>query len=297
MPHELRQPRLTLVHSREPRLTPLALWHLLSLDAPTVATLWTVFIARCAGITLPWTAPAAMFVAVWMLYATDRLLDARPTADGRAPRDLEARHRFHHRYRAAFVTVLSLTTFLLAYLLYRAEPAALHLYTFLAALLGGWLMLIHARPMGRNAHRLPKELAVGVFFPAAVFVPVVARAPQLRPGLLLAAVLFGLVCTLNCLCIYAWEHLLPRNHAHWTTRWATRHLATLAVGTLLAAGLFSALRPQPTVALPALACAFSTTALLALDTFRPRLSSVHLRAAADLTLLTPILLALLPHTR
>jgi hypothetical protein len=297
VPHELRQPRLTLVHSREPRLTPLALWHLLSLDAPTVAALWTVFLARCAGLTLPWTACAAMFVAVWMLYATDRLLDARPTPDGRPPRDLEARHRFHHRHRAAFVTVLSLATFLLAWLLHRTAPAALHLYMLLAALLGGWLMLIHVRPMGHNAHRLPKELAVGIFFPAAVFVPTVARAPQLRPQLLLAAVLFGLVCTLNCLCIYAWEHPLPRNHAHWTTRWATRHLATLAVGTLLAAGLFAALRPQPTVALPALACALSTTALLALDTFRPRLSSVHLRAAADLTLLTPILLALLPRTR
>ncbi len=298
MRNELRhsQPRLRLVHSREPRLTPLALWHLLSLDAPTVAALWTVFIARCAGLTLPWTAPAAMFVAVWMLYATDRLLDARPTADGRAPRDLEARHRFHHRHRAGFVTALSLATFLLAWLLHRTAPAALHLYTLLAALLGGWLVLIHARPMGHNSHRLPKELAVGIFFPAAVFIPTVARAPHLRPDLLMAAILFGLVCTLNCLCIYAWEHPFPRNNAHWTTRCAARHLALLATGTLLAAGLLSALRPVPPVELPALACALSTVILLALDTFRPRLSMVHLRAAADLTLLTPILLALLLRT-
>ncbi len=292
MRNELRhsKPRLTLVHSREPRLTPMALWHLLSLDAPTVAALWTVFIARCAGLTLPWTAPAAMFVAVWMLYATDRLLDARPNADGKPPRDLEARHRFHHRHRAAFVTALTLTAFVLAYLLYRSEAAALHLYTLLAALLGGWLVLIHARPMGHNAHRLPKELAVGIFFPAAVFIPTVARAPQLRPVLLLAAFLFGLVCTLNCLCIYAWEHPFPRSSAHWTTRWAARHLALIAGITLLAAGTLSTLRPTPSVMLPALACALSTTILLALDTFRPSLSAVHLRAAADLTLLTPLLL-------
>jgi hypothetical protein len=151
--------------------------------------------------------------------------------------------------------------------------------------------------MGHNAHRMPKELAVGVFFPAAVFIPTVARAPQLRPELLLAAVLFGLVCTLNCLCIYAWEHPFPRNNAHWTTRWAARHLALLSGVTLLATGLLSALRPTPAVTLPALACALSTTALLALDTFRPRLSAVHLRAAADLTLLTPILLTLLLRTR
>jgi hypothetical protein len=263
---------------------------LLSLDAPTVAALWTVFIARCAGLTLPWTAPAAMFVAVWMLYATDRLLDARPTAEGKPPRDLEARHRFHHRHRAGFVTALTLAAFLLAYLLHRAEPAALHLYTLLAALLAGWLALIHARPVGHNAHRMPKELAVGIFFPAAVFIPTVARAPQLRSVLLLAAVLFGLVCTLNCLCIYAWEHPFPRANAHWTTRWAARRLALLAGLTLLAAGMFSALRPLPSIIFPALACALSTTTLLALDTFRPRFRAVHLRAAADLTLLSPLLL-------
>ena len=56
---------------------PLVLWHLLSLDAPTVAALWTWFIARANHIRLPLASPVAMALAVWMLYAADRLLDAR----------------------------------------------------------------------------------------------------------------------------------------------------------------------------------------------------------------------------
>ena len=71
----------------------LRLWHLLSLDAPTVAALWTVFVARAVRVELPWNVPVAMFAAVWAIYAADRLLDA-----GRQE-NLEARHRFHGVHR------------------------------------------------------------------------------------------------------------------------------------------------------------------------------------------------------
>ena len=59
------------------RTKPLELWHLLSLDAPTVAVLWTWFIAASVHIALPLTSLLAMGLVVWMLYAADRLLDAR----------------------------------------------------------------------------------------------------------------------------------------------------------------------------------------------------------------------------
>src|ERR1700679_1878644 len=98
--------------------SPIALWHLLSLDAPTVAALWTWFIARANHIHLPPSSILAMAVAVWMLYAADRLMDARlmdtRLMDTRqmntslhkpAPsEELEARHYFHHRHRTAFLT-------------------------------------------------------------------------------------------------------------------------------------------------------------------------------------------------
>jgi hypothetical protein len=286
----------------------LALWHLLSLDAPTVAALWTWAIAHAAGIALSWTAPAATFVAVWMLYAADRLLDARPLSGAEMPPGLEERHRFHHRHRRVFLAVSAPAALALAALLHQMNPAALHLYSLLAALLAAWLLLIHAQPAASAAaHRLPKELAVGIFFPAAVFIPTVARAPQLRLALLPAAAVFACVCTLNCLLLYAWEHPDDRPLAHWTTRWATRHLAALSITVLVAAGVIaiwshtvaSSAAPyvpvHRAVALLACCCVLSVSLLLALDALRGRLKPITLRALADLVLLTPALL--LPASR
>ena len=318
-------PRPHLVPPLRPRYSALVLWHLLSLDAPTVATLWTVFIARCSHLHLPWTEPAAMFLAVWMIYAADRLLDARlPDTPQRESRisasDLETRHRFHHAHRTAFVSVIVLSSIALAALLHRIDPRALHLYALLATLLAAWMLLIHARPLPHDAtSRLPKELAVGIFFPAAVFIPTLARttptatdlhflgsaANWIRPNLLPSAILFGALCTLNCLCLYAWEHptpraqdllrtdlprtdAIPQQRIHWTTRWATAHLTTIALVILAASTIASVSRALP-IALPALACSLSTAALFALNLYRRRLSPVHLRAAADLVLLTPLL--------
>ncbi len=309
IPNQRQQPALTLVPPHASRRSPLALWHLLSLDAPTVATLWTVFLARCSHLTLPWTAPAAMFISVWMIYAADRLLDSRelnwpagqleagrPAAPNLPHNTLEARHRFHHRHSRGFLAGIAAGSLALTLLLPRLDPNALQLYALLAALLAAWMLLIHVRPLARNSPRLPKELAVGLFFPAAVFIPTVARLPQLRPALLPCAALFAAVCTLNCLFLYAWEH--PGSHplAHWTTLWSTRHLPQLATSVIVAGGLVAALAPShllparllPTPPAPALACATSAALLLLLHTQRRRLSRIHLRACADLALLTPL---------
>ena len=275
-----------------------------------------------------------MFVAVWMIYAADRLLDARLLQTSHPHPGLEARHRFHHQHRNLFLTFIFIAALALAGLLRPIDPRALHLYVLLATLLAAWMLLIHSSPpllshlrpalsdatsspsprealrRPRRTRRLPKELAVGIFFPAAIFIPTLARtlptpaarhllgwtALWLRPTLLPSAILFACVCTLNCLCLYAWEHpatplenQAPRPQAHWTTRWATAHLTQLAL-SLLAASTIATLSLSLPVALPAFACSISTAALFALNRFRRRLSPIHLRAAADLVLLTPLLL-------
>ena len=280
---------------------PLVLWHLLSLDAPTVAALWTWFLARANHIRLPLASTIAMALAVWMLYAADRLLDAR-LLDARllntSPRrhsELEARHIFHHRHRRAFLLGIALAAIALAALLPGLDAAAIHLYLTEGALLFAWFLIVHAT---RSAHRLPKEIAVGLFFAAATFIPTVARNPDLRLVLLPVAILLAALCGLNCLFIYAWEHEgISRTAApaiHPTTRLALRHLIALAVAATLAGAalaIFDPASPRPIAA----ACALSTALLLMLDRNRHRLSEVTLRAAADLALLTP--LALLPFLR
>jgi hypothetical protein len=281
-----------------PRYSTLALWHLLSLDAPSVAALWTYFVARCCRLSLPWTASAAMFLAVWMLYATDRLLDAR---HGNTP-ELEERHRFHHRHKQRFLIGIVGASIALAALLPRLEQAPLRLYALLASLLFAYFFLIHIYPSNTSPanipRRLPKELAVGLFFSAAIFIPTVARAPQLRLPLLPCALLFAAVCTLNCLYLYAWEHPGSRSSAHWTTRFATRNLRLLTVLTIscAAASLLVSRSVAPaTNPLPAVACGLSAALLLGLHALRRRLTAIHLRTAADLALLTPLLL--LPFAR
>ena len=306
-------PRLQLVPSRtQPALrshSPLILWHLLSLDAPSVATLWVVFLGWSAGVRLSIFDPLAMFVAVWMLYAADRLLDARPFAAALAPLpELEDRHRFHDAHRPRFVTCLAAAAVPLALLLYRLSAPALHLYVLLVSLLAGWLLLVHAQPApAAGTRRLPKELAVGLFFPAAVYIPTVARAPELRLALMPGALLFAGVCTLNCLFLYAWEHPFDHSRAHATTRWALRRLVSLAL-VLLAASvtLLMLTLPKtfagnasmhwaalPHAAVVPAACALSLSLLLLLHFQRHRLPDLSVRALADLALLTPLPLLLL----
>jgi hypothetical protein len=273
------------------RHSPLTLWHLLSLDAPTVAALWTWFIAHSCGISLPPAPIAAMFLAVWILYAADRLLDAR-SADTTT---LEERHYFHDRHRRTFVALIAIAAVVLAALTPSLFPKALRIYALLGALLSGWFLMIHTRLA--HERRLPKELAVGLFFAAAIFVPTISRRPDLRLPLLAPAALFAAVCALNCMYLYAWEHPANRANANWTTRLVTHHLTQVAA-TLLAVSILCAVSltfanfvlPTSTTLWPIpAACAAGTLLLLLLDRNRTKLSPLALRAAADLALLTPLL--------
>ena len=158
----------------------------------------------------------------------------------------------------------------------------------LLVLFVGYFILIHAT---RSAHRLPKEIAVGIFFAAATFIPTVARQPQVRLPLLASALLFATLCSLNCLFIYAWEHpTIPTTHpAHATTRLTLRHLPFIAIAITLtgtALALFDHDTPWP---IP-LATSIAAILLLTLHHRRNRIHPTTLRAAADLALLTPLLL-------
>ena len=265
---------------------PLILWHLLSLDAPTVATLWTWSIARHSGRVLPISLLAATFLAVWILYAADRLLDTGAPAS-----ELEARHHFHMRYRPWFRLGLVAASLALAPLLLLLPPAAMRLYVELAAVLLAWFMLIHVPTTGSGTmpRRLPKELAVGLFFAAAVFIPTAAELPDHRLALVPLVLLFAALCSLNCLFIYAWEHPTPRSldAAHPSTRFALRHLQALAFTVLASAPVLAIVQRSSL----ALAIALSTAFLLTLQYWSPR-DPTLLRAAADLTLLTPLLVSL-----
>lgn len=272
--------------------SPIALWHLLSLDAPTVAVLWTCFVARACHIRLPIAAPSAMFLAVWILYAADRLLDTRrldaPYGRRSTPGELEERHLFHHRHRRSFRIGIALAAAVLAAILPRLNTEAIHFYLVEGALLIGWFLLLHS---SNNTRQLPKELAVGVFFASAVFIPTLARQHLDLLAFLPSIVLLASLCTLNCLFIHAWEANPPAS-AQVVSNRSSRiwlHLPLLATLLILASTacpFFGHAKLWPV----ATACGLSSVILLTLHFSRFHLSRVHLRAAADLALLTPLLL-------
>jgi hypothetical protein len=256
----------------------LGYWHLLSLDAPTVAAVWTVFVSRAVHVALPLYSPCAMFLAVWMIYACDRLMDAR------RQHNLEARHRFHGRHRTGFYAALALAALAMLPLIAAMPARSRHAYLALGGLLLLWLALIHfVTPM----RRLPKELVVGFFFSAAVFIPTLSRTWM--PGLILPAIVFANLCSLNCLFIYAWEHP-QRSAPHATTAFGLRRLREIALASIV----------LPLVAIPftgtpvlLAAASLSAIALLQLHQRQAHIDRTSLRAAADLALLTPIPLLLL----
>jgi hypothetical protein len=266
---------------------PLALWHLLSLDAPTVAALWTWFVARAVHVPLPPAIPGAMFLAVWLLYSTDRLLDSRSEGTG----DLELRHLFHREHRRVFSAAIVAVSLALIPLLRQIPADLFRRYSVLAALLLLWFVLIHLAGQKKS---LPKEIVPGPFFAAAIFMPI------FEPAMLPSAAAFALLCTLNCLSIYAWEHPSPVRapsiaplrwvgSAHLSTRLGTRLLTPLGIVTTV---LPLTLLPTMPVLRPILlAISLAAALLLALDRLHSRLEPTNLRAAADLVLLTPLLLA------
>jgi hypothetical protein len=168
---------------------------------------------------------------------------------------------------------------------------------FSAALL--YLVLVH-KPRTRQTSWLPKELAVGIVFAAATAVPAWSRLSSglhsERPALFPAVALFAALCWLNCVAIERWENLTPTGHlqshdTHSTTRWVADRFqpVTLSLAVISAAVASAAITSNPETLPLYLAVTTGALCLTAIDVFREKLSSIHLRVAADAALLTPLI--------
>jgi hypothetical protein len=259
-------------------------WHLLSLDAPTVAALWAWFFAHAMHLHFLPLQAIPLALATWLLYVGDRILDGlHPYQAGL----LRERHHFHARHRTAFLIV---GTLLLAFLMWqvvtRMHPEALRDDFFLGLAALAYLLAVHRS----HSPRLPKELAVALIFAAATAVPAWSRLAafsgkeQLTPAVLL----FASLCWMNCVGIEKWESGEP----HIISRWAGMHLRIIVTIIALFALTAALLAPSRGLMAVYLAAVLSSGLLFLLDARSGRLSPLHLRIAADAALLTP--LALLP---
>ena len=279
------------------RYTPFELWHLLSLDAPSVAALWTVFFASAAHVRLPWIAPVAMATGVWVLYALDRILDGRSADAGRThARQLRERHIFHARHERWFIAGSAILLPVVLLLCFRLVPPAVQRDMLLLSLaVAAYIAAIHLFSISAQ-RRVPKEMLVGVLFSSATVIPAWARAPLHHAPLLFGAALFATLSWLNCVAIETWESTPAHasQHIHPATLIAGRHLTVAACGLAAistAAAAASAIIVPGSIAIPiAAACALAAGLLALLSIERRRLTPMALRIAADAALLSPLVI-------
>ena len=162
----------------------------------------------------------------------------------------------------------------------------LKLYLELAGPLFLWFAIVHSVAPARGL-QLPKELVPGAFWAAATFAPIWASIGFQHGELAFAALCFGLLVTLNCWTIFAWEHE-DASQAHSTTQLGVRWLREATIAGILMP-LAAALFAGPQLAPIFCAIAFASALLWMLDRVRASLRPTDLRAAADLVLLTPLL--------
>lgn len=274
-------------------------WHLLSLDAPTVAVLWAWSFSRAAHLPQAPGQIAVLGLGTWLVYVVDRLLDARPSA--RRDR-LRERHFFHSRHRSPLLSASACAIPVLLWLILarmsataRREDAIL----FAASMLYFSLVHIPALRLSPFLERtFSRECTVGVVFALATAVPAWSQSAAAHRGLMLPVALFAALCSLNCIAIEHWER--PGHQPR------TRTVSTLAVliGLAALALLLETVPRRPAESpLPA-SMLLSALLFCALDAYardgqhrsappRPRLSPLTLRIAADAVLLTPLLFMLL----
>lgn len=254
------------------------LWpNLANLDAPVIAVVWQRFVAQNFQVPLPWIASVELFLCVWIIYTSDRLLDVY-----RKPGTHDtARHQFHMRHRGALTALLIAAVIMTALIGWQELiPATLLGGLLLAAFVGCYLLFTH--PLGNY---LPaqgfKEASVGVLFSAGSLLTVWTHYPGSPRVLFLCGLLFAGLCALNCYLIEAWER---RPHL------AGKHLSLLCAALL---GLIwivflSLLTPFPEVNAVVGALSASTLLLLLLTYLEPQMPAEALRVAADAALLTPV---------
>ncbi len=268
-------------------------WHLLSLDAPTVAVLWAWSFARATEVHPSAIAIAILGIGTWLLYVADRLLDA---SSPRHPA-LRERHFFHARHRTLLLQAAAVAGALLVGLICIMPAGARLEDTILFAVAMSYFAAVHL-PVLRMRRWFPREIAVGIVFALATAVPAWSAAGSAHAQLSGLVMLFAGLCSLNCIAIEIWEHSAP------STRPIT--VPTLLVGlAITAVTLWLVSGNRSAIAFWICAASLVSTILLfALDRLHRSFTRRNappeeraqflliLRVAADAALLTPLLLVL-----
>jgi hypothetical protein len=268
---------------------PLRLWHLASLDAPSVAVVWSLAFAHTANVHLPVWCPLLIAVATWSVYLGDRLLDAHFAISTGDLTYLRERHYFHWHHRRAMTPLAIAAAVIAGVILLALMPVVMRergCVVGIAAL--AYFSGVHL-PQGQATRRLrfiSKEFLVGLLFTAGCALPSLSCLGETqshsttRWPFVIVIVFFVLLGWLNCHAIERWES------------GGLSHIREKAI-LIAVAGFFLAMffHHFALTASAALVAGSTAAVLLGLlDHFRGRMTALTLRIAADLSLLTPVFL-------
>jgi hypothetical protein len=268
---------------------PLRLWHLASLDAPSVAAAWSLGFAWALGVRLPFWVPVLLALGTWAVYIGDRLLDGRAALRSGNLHRLRERHFFHWRHRRILAPLAIVAAAIAAAIIFDLMPAGAREHNSVLGVAAlAYFSGVHRSQTSSASTRpvISKEFLVGILFTAGCALPALSRLSPATFGrplwsILAACLFFAALAWMNCSAIERWESAKPPGH--------------IAIGSsmLALAGLALAILLYPIrLQLTALLAAGSASAFLLamLDRLRGRFTPLALRAAADLVLLTPFLL-------
>jgi hypothetical protein len=265
---------------------------LASLDAPTVAVVWTLSFAKAAGVRLPLWVPVLIALGTWFVYVGDRILDAWRALRADKLESLRERHFFQWRHRRVLIPLAGFAALAAAAIIFGVMPLTVRERdSVLAGAALAYFSGIHVPGMRPQwfARLQSKELLVGLLFTAGCALPTLTRLHgAVGDGLPIALLAMVMVCYaalawLNCAAIDQWEASGREASGGLGTGRSARRIATGAFVLVLACAAIA-----PRLSMLAAACAASALLLAWLDRQRNRLTPPALRCAADLVLLTPL---------
>ncbi|WP_348265043.1 hypothetical protein P8935_11005 [Telmatobacter sp. DSM 110680] len=262
----------------------LHLWHLASLDAPTVAVVWTIAFASAAGVHLDAWVLLLIACGTWCVYVGDRLLDVQRAMRLDSLDNPRERHYFHWHHRRWLIPGACAAAAIAALLIVdRMSSAARHRDSVLAAAALLYFSGVHSTATMPHwiRKRMSKEFVVGLLFTAGCAAPTLARIAPVRWPLIVCLASFAALAWLNCFAIERWES------SDFETGISSRS-NTLSIVFFVMAAALSFVSTQ--IAGMVCIAGISATLLTLLDLTRRRVSTLTLRTLADMVLLTPLIL-------
>lgn len=267
--------------------------NLLSLDAPLVAVAWLYMFAKTWRIQyLPWVAYISLGLVVWLIYVTDRLLDA--SLQGGGSGRLEARHDFHRRNQRMFSRVALCVGVAVLILVIKGLPLTVYSYAMIGGIMvvGFFALSVFSTA---DSHEIPhaKNILAGLSFAYGTAMLAHTYTGFEKDQLLQSPELicFSILCILNISAIDFWEHA---NRSSDPEIKATDELAlTLPLTLLGGASLVFALKDSGLTTRPFFYAILMGAALLQiLNRSRARFQMDALRVLADVALLAPLVVFL-----